>query len=456
MKNDIQFNGEAFGGEQGPGIPAINDKGTGLVFEAGPNHDTRLAEVMLAIEKNRNPFLEAGSVLLRSLAELPKELNAEGLRGLHQLLTQELQTFTRLCEQANLRRDHMLAVRYALCTALDEAISSKPWAGGEAGNTGMWSTQALLNQFHGESGGGQTVFLLIGRLANAPDEHMPVLEVIHHLLSLGFMGDYRVKTDGHRMIETIRHRLYTMVSAGREPVARELSPHWQGVGQGKFKLLRSIPVWVSASVLGLVLFGQFSWFKYQLLTQSSVVERNIEALAKLQPPPQQRKAAPQLNLATLLQTEVAQGRVKVDENEQRSLIVFKGDGMFAGGLDKLSPATLAILDKVAPAVQQVGAAVRVIGHTDNQPIATPEFPSNMALSEKRAQSVLKVLQAKGVDAARLQAIGRGDTQPIDAANTDAARAANRRVEIEVLASGAASPSAAAAPQAGASAAPLKK
>jgi type VI secretion system protein ImpK len=454
MKNDLQFKGDPFEGEQGPGFPSISENDAGLVFEPGPNHDTRLAEVLLAVEKNRNPFLEAGSVLLRSLAELPKELNADGLRGLHTLLTQELQTYTRLCEQANLRRDHMLAVRYALCTALDEAISLKPWAGGEAGSTGMWSTQALLNQFHGESGGGKTVFLLIGRLANAPDEHMPVLEVIHHLLSLGFMGDYRVQADGHRMIETIRHRLYTMVSASREPVARELSPHWQGVGQGKFKLLRSIPVWVSASVLGLVLFGQFSWFKYQLLTKSSVVEKNIEALAKLQPPPQQRKAAVSMNLATLLQAEVTQGRVKVDENDQRSLVVFKGDGMFAGGLDKLSPATMAVLDKVAPALQQVGGTVRVIGHTDNQPIASPEFPSNMALSEKRAQSVLKVLQAKGVEASRLQAIGKGDTQPVDPANTDAARAANRRVEIEVVSTGAGS----AAPHAAASApsAPIKK
>ena len=417
-------------GERGSGFPSIQSAASDPDLGSGPNHDARLAEVLLAIEQNRNPFLEAASVLLRTLAELPKELNAEGLRGLHRLLTQELQTFTRLCEQANLRRDHMLAVRYALCTALDEAISAKPVAGGGAGDTGVWSTQALLNQFHGESGGGKTVFLLIGRLANAPDEHMPVLEVIHHLLSLGFMGDYRVQPDGHRMIETIRHRLYTMVSASREPVARELSPHWQGVGQGKFKLLRSIPVWVSASVLGLALFAQFSWYKYQLLNQSGTVEKSIEALAKLQPPVQKRKAV-DLNLSTLLQAEIGQGRVTVNENAQRSLVVFKGDGMFSGGLDTLSPASLAILDRVAPALQQVGGKVRVIGHTDNQAIATPAFPNNMALSEKRAQSVLKVLQAKGLDAARLQAVGMGDSQPVAPNTTEAGRAANRRVEIEV-------------------------
>lgn len=406
-----------------------------LDFTPGPNHDARLADVQAAKEEKRNPFLEAGRVLLRSLAELPKDLNAQGVRGLRTLLAQELQNFTRLCEQTNLRRDHMLAVRYALCTALDEAVSIKPWAGGDVGATGMWSTQALLNQFHGESEGGKTVFLLVGRLANAPDEHMPVLEVIHHILCLGFMGDYRMQTDGHRMIETIRHRLYSMVTASREPVARDLSPRWQGVGQGKFTLLRSIPVWVSANVLALVLFGQFSWFKYQLLTQQSSVKKNIEALAQLQPAAQAKKEASSMNLTQRLQTEIKQGRVKVDENAQRALVVFKGDGMFAGGLDVLSPATQLILNKVAPALQQVSGLIRVIGHTDNQPIATPAFPSNGVLSEKRAQSVMEVLQAKGVDSKRMQAVGMGDTQPVDPANTDAARAMNRRVEIEVWAPG---------------------
>jgi len=93
MKNDTQFDpaDEADSGLQGAGFPAIQDGGSGLVFAPGPNHDTRLSELLAAIEKNRNPFLEAGSVLLRSLAELPKELNAEGVRGLHTLLTQELQ-----------------------------------------------------------------------------------------------------------------------------------------------------------------------------------------------------------------------------------------------------------------------------------------------------------------------------------------------------------------------------
>ena len=408
-----------------------NSVGPGLVFESGSNYDARLAEVERALEQDRNPFLEAARVLLRSLAELPVELNAEGVHGLHTLLTRELHTFTRLCEQVNLRREHMLAVRYALCTALDESISRKPWAGGEAQQTGMWSTQALLNQFHGENEGGKTVFLLIGRLAHAADEHMHVLEVIHHLLSLGFMGSYQVESDGHRMVETIRHRLYTLVVAGREPVARELSSQWKGVVSGKFKLLRSIPVWVSASTVAIALFAQFSWYKYGLLHQSGDVERSVEALAYLQPAQLQQQARA-IDLPTLLRDEIANGQVNVIEDEQHTLVVFTGDGMFSGGLDKLSIGSMLTLEKVATALKQVDGSLDVIGHTDNQPIATSEFPSNQVLSEKRAQSVRNLLLLKGVAAARMQAIGKGDTQPVATNATHAGRAANRRVEIELL------------------------
>lgn len=400
-----------------------------LVFEPGLNHEQRLAALQQVIEQGGNPFLEASTVLLRTLAELPQTLSNDGIQGLHTLLVQELQTFTRLCEQTSLRREHMLAVRYVLCTALDEAINLKPWGGGDAGSTGAWSTRALLNHFHGESEGGRTVFLLIGRLANAPEEHMPVLEVLHHVLSLGFMGSYRMQSDGHRVLETVRHRLYAMVAATHEPVPRELALRWQGVGQGRFKLLRSVPVWVSASVLGLALFTQFSWYKYGLLVQAGGVQKSIEALVTLQPPVQQRA---RLNLTQLLSSEIAQGRVRVDEDATRSRVVFKGDGMFSGGLDQLSPATLSVLAKVADALAQVDGQVRVVGHTDNQPIKLPQFPDNQVLSQKRAQAVLDVLQAKGVDASRMQAIGRGDTQPLQPNTSPDGRAQNRRVEIELI------------------------
>jgi type VI secretion system protein ImpK len=402
------------------------------IFPPGPNHDERLAEVRLAQTQGRNALLVAARELLRALAEMPHDIQPEQAKALRDLLAQELHSFTRLCEQANIRREHLLAVRYVLCTALDEAASLTPWNGtSTAESAGPWSSMALLPEFHGEGQGGQVVFLLVGRLASSPDEHMPVLEVVHHVLSLGFMGDYRVQPDGHRLLETIRHRLHALVSGSREPVARELSPRWQGVAQGKFQLLRSVPVWVSACVLGLVLLGQFGWSKYQLLSTAGDVQKRIEALQRLQPPPVTVKAP--LRLAELLATEVAQGRVQVSDEPGRSVVLFKGDGMFAGGLAQLSPAARQTIEKVADAINDVTGQVVVTGHTDNQPLGSGRavFADNQALSLKRAQEVVAVLKARGVDQQRIEVVGKGETEPLAGNDTPAGRAQNRRVQIEV-------------------------
>jgi type VI secretion system protein ImpK len=394
------------------------------------NYQERLVQVQQVMAHAGNPFLEAARWLLRTLAELPPSMEPEGVPVLNRLLSTELRTFTRLCDQLNLRREHMLAVRFILCTALDEAIGLRSYGGVKKDETGEWSTNALLLHFHGENRGGQTVFLLIGRLASAPAEHIHVLEIAHHVLSLGYKGDYGQQTDGPRKLEMIRHRLYSLVSASRDPVPRELSPRWQGVGKGKFALLRAIPVWVSASVLGLALFAQYGWSKYQLIQKTNQVERQIEALQKLQPPKVQPRAP--LRLAEILSAEIAQGRVQVTDTPEHSLVVFKGDGMFTA-LTQLTPAARQTVEKVAEAINDVTGQVRVVGHTDNQPMLnTTVFANNQVLSEKRAENVAAVLQSKGVDSKRIQTQGMGESQPAAPNDSPQDRAKNRRVEIEVL------------------------
>jgi OOP family OmpA-OmpF porin len=60
---------------------------------------------------------------------------------------------------------------------------------------------------------------------------------------------------------------------------------------------------------------------------------------------------------------------------------------------------------------------------------------NMMLSQKRADAVRKLLITKyGIDAARIKAVGYGETQLLDTANTAAASALNRRITAKVRAS----------------------
>ena len=68
------------------------------------------------------------------------------------------------------------------------------------------------------------------------------------------------------------------------------------------------------------------------------------------------------------------------------------------------------------------------GHSDN--VGNPEY--NLKLSEKRAESVAQIFLANQFQAQNIQTIGKGSTQPIDQANTEEARAANRRVAIIII------------------------
>jgi chemotaxis protein MotB len=85
------------------------------------------------------------------------------------------------------------------------------------------------------------------------------------------------------------------------------------------------------------------------------------------------------------------------------------------------------------AVAQVLAAgdnpVEVEGHTDRDPISTPQFPSNWELSGARASSVVRLFVDSGVMAQRLVASGYADTRPVDSNDTPEGRTRNRRVTV---------------------------
>lgn len=75
--------------------------------------------------------------------------------------------------------------------------------------------------------------------------------------------------------------------------------------------------------------------------------------------------------------------------------------------------------------------LRVDGHTDRRPIHTEQFPSNWALSTARALSVVQYLIAQGIAPRHLAAAGFGEFHPLDTADTAAAYARNRRIEIKL-------------------------
>ncbi|TCW85048.1 type VI secretion system protein TssL [Burkholderia sp. SRS-46] len=385
--------------------------------------EQRLAAVLAA----RNPLLEASRVLLRAQADMPDQLASnQAIAWLKSLLEQELRVFQKLCEQANIRRDHMIGARYCLCTALDEAAAQTAW--GKSGSSGIeWIKGGLAITFHGDLDGGDKVYLLIGRLLEDPHEHRDLLQVIYRILSFGFEGRYRGSAEGNRKHDAIRQRLYNVITSQREPVPRTLSPHWQSDAKGKRLSFYDFPVWITVTVLSVILLGLFGWFKYELMSRATDVQKQIAAIGNMTSPP----APPQLHLKQLLKDEIAAGTVSVDEDARRSAVTFRGDAMFKPGGAAVQASMNPLIAKIAGEIAKVPGKVTVLGYTDNVPIRSRHFTSNQALSEERATQVMQMLQTAGVPANRLEAIGKGDADPLGDNRTAQGRAQNRRVEIDV-------------------------
>jgi outer membrane protein OmpA-like peptidoglycan-associated protein len=103
---------------------------------------------------------------------------------------------------------------------------------------------------------------------------------------------------------------------------------------------------------------------------------------------------------------------------------------FEPNKDTIKPESFGVLDQVAAVMnaRRTLGRVRIEGHTD----AEGPDAKNLALSKRRAESVRRYLMKRGVDPARLEAEGFGETVPIDTNDTKDGRANNRRVEFRIL------------------------
>ena len=88
-----------------------------------------------------------------------------------------------------------------------------------------------------------------------------------------------------------------------------------------------------------------------------------------------------------------------------------------------------LIERIAAVLEQEGGAIKVVGHTDNVPIRTARFPSNVELSQARAKAVGEGLKAKLSKPDRISFEGKGADTPIAPNTTADGRAQNRRVEI---------------------------
>ena len=106
---------------------------------------------------------------------------------------------------------------------------------------------------------------------------------------------------------------------------------------------------------------------------------------------------------------------------------------FASGRTSLSSDGQQMLDGIVEQLMEASdAKIKVVGHADGTPVLKGSYRSNWDLSQARANSAAKYLKSKGIEAGRIEAVGKAHTDPVAPQNTAAGRAMNRRVEVILI------------------------
>ncbi len=315
-----------------------------------------------------NPLVSAANPLLNTIPQIRHSTVHPDPTELRQKLINEIRQFEVVCQQAKLPYEVIIAARYCLCTALDEAASLTPW-----GLRSVWSGSGLLVTFHNETWGGEKFFQLLAKLSQNPQENLFLLELIYFCLLLGFEGRYRVIDNGRSQLETVKQRLYQLIRSIRGSHSVELSPKVQTITMPNKSWHFSLPTWVIATVLSLLVCALYISLNSKLDSiinpvLAKIYQTNLPDLSvnnQVIPP-----TPPVLKLQSLLKDEIEAGLLTVTDMSDRSIIVLKGDGLFKSSAIQIKSRYSAIIKHIAEALNSLQGNILVVGYTDNIPVSS--------------------------------------------------------------------------------------
>ena len=386
-----------------------------------------------------NQLEKAASRLIPLLITIKNSQSHPNPEQLRNKLINELNDFKQRAHAILEQPEKVTQASYVMCTVLDEAAMNTPW-----GHESNWSQHNLLATFHNEVMGGERFFTLLQGLGKNPKENIELLELMYVCLSLGYEGSYRIAQNGKETLVKIRHWLYDIIQTERQKPNAALSTQWEGSGVKESRLPKLTPVWVIlAAALGIASFS-YMGLRYKLSNFSdSVVAGYFNSKVKplsistIVPPAKPRiistetKEVSVVTLTDLMQADIDNGAIEVNETFEQGQVRILGSNLFESGSVSLNSNFAPLIERISKAINQFDGTVIITGHSDNVPIRSGRFASNLELSQARADSVMQFFSRSQTDAARVSSIGKGSLEPIADNSTAAGRNSNRRVEISI-------------------------
>ena len=374
-----------------------------------------------------NPLLQAASPLLILMGRVRTMLSHPDIATLRRQSLEQIREFEERARAAGAAPETVLAARYVLCSAIDEAVLSTPW-----GNQSEWGEQTMLVTLHRETWGGEKFFDMLKKISGDPGRHIELMELQYVCLALGFAGKYQVADRGHARLAEVQSELYRQIRTFRGVPAADLSIHWRGMQDRRNPVIRYVPWWVIAAFTLVVLTGTFIFFHLRLTALSAPIDDRLAHIGLIEAPPAAATAAPSAapRLAQLLHDDAAKNILSVEQRNNQTVVTLIATDFFGSGSAKVNPNYYLTLQRVAHALSEVPGRVFVVGHTDDQPLRSLKYRDNYDLSRARADEVVKLLSLAIDNPARLEPSGVGSSEPrYKPESQPENRARNRRVEI---------------------------
>jgi outer membrane protein OmpA-like peptidoglycan-associated protein len=122
---------------------------------------------------------------------------------------------------------------------------------------------------------------------------------------------------------------------------------------------------------------------------------------------------------------------KVERVGEGIQVTFNSGLLYDFDSDVVKPdAQTNLRELAASLVKYPDSEVLIVGHTDR--LGSAEY--NQGLSERRALAAARYLVAQGLSGSRVGTRGMGESEPVATNDTEAGRAANRRIEVAIFAS----------------------
>lgn len=378
---------------------------------------------------NANPMLKAAGPLLLLLGRLRASLSSAPATQMIGQVGETIEAFEHEVRAAGASPEQTRTAKYILCAFADDIVQNIP---GE--DRHVWTQYSMLSRFFGERTGGVRFFEELERAKRDPSVNYDLLELMHACLALGFEGIHRTSAGGAANLQMIQRSLFETLRRVKQPEP-ELSPRWQGQALVSRLAGFRIPVWSVAAVAAVAVLGLYFIFRAllggnaeasasALLAVHPKGELSIVRKVFAKPPPPLPPPAQQPKICATVRPPIT---CQVTPN---LIIVRLVDiTLFEPGQAVVRDEFRPLIERIAAVLNEEGGAIKVVGHTDSQPIRTARFSSNQQLSLERAKAVGELLKTRLNRKERISIEGKGPDTPIASNATPEGRAKNRRVEI---------------------------